>query len=114
MYKKYNGNDGFSAIETVLVLVFVGVIGFVGWYVYHAKQSTNKVFSSSSTSLSSTPKKTTAASSTTSTASTVGGTSASAIQANINSISNLVSQNDSDLTAANSSLNDQSTFTAVP
>ena len=35
--KKLN-NKGFSAVETILVLVIVGLIGFVGWYVYNSKK----------------------------------------------------------------------------
>jgi hypothetical protein len=34
--------NGFSAIEGLLVLVVVGVIGFAGWYVWQSKNKTNQ------------------------------------------------------------------------
>jgi Prokaryotic N-terminal methylation motif len=34
--------NGFSAIEALLVLVILGIIGFTGYYVWHAKQNTDK------------------------------------------------------------------------
>ncbi len=33
-----NKQHGFGIIETILVLVIVGLIAFVGWYVYNAQQ----------------------------------------------------------------------------
>jgi cytoskeletal protein RodZ len=33
---------GFTVIEGLLILVIVGLIGFVGWYVYQAKQATDE------------------------------------------------------------------------
>lgn len=41
--KKLNTNQrGSSAIEALLILVIIGLIGFVGWYVYSAKNETDK------------------------------------------------------------------------
>lgn len=34
--------QGFSVVESLLILVVVGIIGFVGWYVWQAKNKTNK------------------------------------------------------------------------
>jgi type II secretory pathway pseudopilin PulG len=34
--------NGFSAVEGLLVLVVVAIVGFVGWYVWQAKQNTDK------------------------------------------------------------------------
>lgn len=33
---------GFAAIEAVLILVVVGIIGFTGWFVWNAKQNADK------------------------------------------------------------------------
>jgi Tfp pilus assembly protein PilV len=33
--------DGFGAVEGLLVLIVVGLVGFVGWYVYHTRSSTD-------------------------------------------------------------------------
>lgn len=44
MAKLSRNNQGFSALETILLLVVVGVIGFLGWFVWqmnHNKKSTD-------------------------------------------------------------------------
>jgi len=41
---------GFSVIEALLVLVVIGILGFTGWYVYHAKQTSNKDYSDAASS----------------------------------------------------------------
>jgi type II secretory pathway pseudopilin PulG len=33
--------NGFSAVETILVLVIVGLLGFIGWYVWHNSSAKN-------------------------------------------------------------------------
>jgi len=38
----YKNEKGFSAVEGLLILVTVGVIGFVGWYVWQSKNEGNK------------------------------------------------------------------------
>jgi hypothetical protein len=51
---------GFSAVEGLLIFVVVGLIGFVGWYVWHSKNSTkNSSTTSSTTSTQPTTKDTT-------------------------------------------------------
>lgn len=35
-------NNGFGAIEALLILVVVGIVGFTGWFVYHSKQVADK------------------------------------------------------------------------
>jgi len=37
---------GFSALEGLLILVIVSLIGFVGWYVFHTKASVNNTYKS--------------------------------------------------------------------
>lgn len=39
---------GFSAIEAVLILVIVGLLGFVVWYVFHTKSSTDNTYGNAS------------------------------------------------------------------
>jgi len=41
--KKLNRDQaGFSAVETILIIVIVAIVGFVGWFVYHSKQNSDK------------------------------------------------------------------------
>jgi len=42
---KTANQTGFNIVETLLVLVVVGILGFTGWYVYHAEQTSNKNYS---------------------------------------------------------------------
>ncbi|HSW79357.1 MAG TPA: hypothetical protein VLG47_01125 [Candidatus Saccharimonadales bacterium] len=37
-----NVQSGFSAVEGILILVVVGILGFTGYYVWHAKQNADK------------------------------------------------------------------------
>jgi len=41
--------QGFSAVEALLILVVIGILGFTGWYVYHARQPSDKDYSSATT-----------------------------------------------------------------
>jgi nicotinamide riboside transporter PnuC len=34
--------NGFSVVETILVLVIVGLLGFIGWYVWHNSSAKNE------------------------------------------------------------------------
>src|ERR1700759_4494831 len=45
LYMKTSDQTGFSIIETLLILVAVGILGFTGWYVYHPKQTSDKNYS---------------------------------------------------------------------
>lgn len=110
MRKIGKSQAGFSAVEVVLLIVIVGVIGFVGWYVYHAKQNSDTVLNSAAhTSASSTKSKTTG-----STATPAPGTDNQSLQTDLNGLTTSNNQSNADLGSSNSSLNDQSTFTAVP
>lgn len=46
MGKVRNNLSGFSAIEGLLILVIIGILGFTGWFVWHAKQSADKSLTS--------------------------------------------------------------------
>lgn len=51
---------GFSAIEVLLFLILLSIIGFTGYYVYHANQKTNDTYSASTDSANGASKKSTA------------------------------------------------------
>lgn len=53
MSRTHSNQKGFSVIEGFLIVVVVGLIGFVGWYVWHSKQAVDE--SLSNTGKSSTP-----------------------------------------------------------
>jgi type II secretory pathway pseudopilin PulG len=48
--------SGFSIIETLLVVVILGMLGFTGWFVWHAKQNTNKTLSETNAAQTTAPK----------------------------------------------------------
>jgi len=54
---KKTNQTGFSIVEALLILVVVGILGFTGWYVYHAKQTSDKSYSAASNSTAPTYKK---------------------------------------------------------
>lgn len=41
---------GFSVVEAFLILAVLSILGFTGWFVYHSKQSADKVLSSTGNS----------------------------------------------------------------
>ena len=41
--------QGFAAVEAILIVIVLGIIGFTGWFVYHSKQSTDKTLNQAST-----------------------------------------------------------------
>src|SRR4051812_2710121 len=43
---------GFSAVEAILILVIISILGFAGWFVYNAQKSTNKALDDTSASQS--------------------------------------------------------------
>jgi len=105
---------GFSPVETVLVIVIVAIIGLVGWFVYHAKQNTDKSLNAANTTSNNAgpqfanSKKAAAASN------TGGDTSNASLQSDLQGASSSANQGSKDLSAANGSLNDKSTLTSVP
>jgi predicted lipoprotein with Yx(FWY)xxD motif len=60
--KKLN-QRGFAPLETVLVLVIVGLVAFIAWYVFHSKSDTNTTLSNAANTQTEVSKKTTANSS---------------------------------------------------
>ncbi len=49
---------GFTALEGLLILVIVGIVGFTGWYVYQSRNKTNSLYNSSASVGSNIPKQT--------------------------------------------------------
>lgn len=39
--------NGFAILETILILVVIGVIGATGWYALHTKNQTDKILAQS-------------------------------------------------------------------
>jgi cytoskeletal protein RodZ len=46
---KTKNQKGFALIEGIAIFAIVAMIGFVGWYVYHAKNNTDKSYSGTDT-----------------------------------------------------------------
>ena len=44
MKKLSRNSAGFSTVEGLLILVIAALIGFVGWYVWHGKNNTDKAY----------------------------------------------------------------------
>jgi hypothetical protein len=47
---KKSNQSGFAAIEAVLILVVVAILGFTGWFVWHAKQNADKSLNAANSS----------------------------------------------------------------
>lgn len=50
MRSKVDGQNGFAAIEVILLVIVVGIIGGTGWYVYNSVHKTNNTLKSISNS----------------------------------------------------------------
>ena len=62
---QYNRDQsGFSAVEAILILVVVGIIGFTGWFVYKSQSDTSKTLNTAGNSTASTTNKKSPATST--------------------------------------------------
>lgn len=60
MRKIQNNQQGFSAVEAVLIIVVLGILGFTGWFVYKSQKDTSKTLNNSGNSSVNTNKKSTA------------------------------------------------------
>lgn len=57
MRKLKDNRQGFALVESLLIVVIIALISFVGWYVYHAMKNTNNTYNSATkTSNSNSPK----------------------------------------------------------
>jgi hypothetical protein len=48
--RKQTNEDGFSAVEAILILIVVAIIGFAGWFVWHSQQATSKTLDAANNS----------------------------------------------------------------
>lgn len=46
MIKEYDNQSGFGAVEALLIVVIVALIGFVGWFVYNSNQKASNTINS--------------------------------------------------------------------
>lgn len=49
------GQNGFGAVEGLLVLILLAILGFTGYYVYHSRNNTNSTYNNVAKTGSSTP-----------------------------------------------------------
>lgn len=104
---------GFSPVESVLVIVIVAVIGFVGWYVYQARQNSNKALDAA-TSTGVAPRFANNSKKAAATSTNTGDTSNTSLQSDLDGTTGAANQGSKDMSASNDSLNDKSTLTSVP
>jgi predicted negative regulator of RcsB-dependent stress response len=106
MTSNQTDESGFSAVESILVVVIIAAIGLVGWYVYRARQNTNNLYNATNSSASPNfgTKKAVA----------TGDTSNAALQSSLQDATSSANKGNQDMSTANNSLNDQSTLTSVP
>lgn len=101
---------GFSPVELGLTVVIVVLIGFVGWYVYHVRQTSSKSLdAAASTSANASPRF-----ASNSKAAASGDTSNASLQKDLSGATSASNSGSQDLSSTNNSLNDSSTLTSVP
>jgi len=97
--------SGFSAVESILLVVIVAAVGLIGWYIYHTRQNTNNLYNASSSASPNFGSKKAVA---------TGDTSNAALQSGLQDATSAANKGSQDMSGANASLNDQSTLTSVP
>ena len=101
---------GTGHLEMALLVVIVAIIGFVGWFVYHAKQNADQTLNTASASATSAGPHFAKTKSTTASASTNNAS----LQSDLQAATSAANQGNKDISTTNSSLADQSTLTSVP
>jgi uncharacterized protein (UPF0333 family) len=58
LIRKYmkNNQKGFGAVEGLLLIIIVLLVGFIGYYVYHTRNNTNLTYDRAASSINSTSK----------------------------------------------------------
>src|ERR1700733_6263863 len=41
---KLKNQSGFSVVEALLIVIVIGILGFTGWFVYHAQTNASKAY----------------------------------------------------------------------
>ena len=116
-------SDGFSAVEGVLILLIVGIIGFTGWYVMNSKKKADSSLNSATTTSQSAASGTSPlssktplpASTTTKQATTISkGADDTSLNGDLNSINSSMGTASQDSNYGNGALNDSSSEISVP
>lgn len=102
---------GVGHVEIVLLVVVVALIGFVGWFVYHAKQNADQTLNAASTTSTSAQPNFAKNKNATSTTASTSNTS---LQSDLQDATSAANQGNKDMSSTNTSLSDQSTFTSIP
>ena len=50
MHRKHSNNAGFTVVEALLILIFLAIVGFAGYYVWHGQHNDTKDASATKTS----------------------------------------------------------------
>jgi len=50
MNRKHSNNAGFTVVEALLILIFLAIVGFAGYYVWHQQKGTDKTGDATKTS----------------------------------------------------------------
>ncbi|HVS58961.1 MAG TPA: hypothetical protein VHD60_04500 [Candidatus Saccharimonadales bacterium] len=48
MKRTSSSEHGFAAVETILIIIILAIIGLTGWYVWHSKQNADKTLNTAS------------------------------------------------------------------
>lgn len=51
MNKTISKQNGFAVVETILIFIIIGLLGFIGWYVYDTNHKTNATLDSTNKTL---------------------------------------------------------------
>jgi ABC-type transport system involved in Fe-S cluster assembly fused permease/ATPase subunit len=102
---------GFSSVELLLLMVIVGMIGYVGFYVNHSKSTTAVILNSASNTVES-PVKTTKLIVPIITSKTPLNFNTAELQNSLNNVNDLISKASASLTNVNNTANDQSGLTS--
>lgn len=98
-----------AIVESLLIIVVVGILGFTVWYVYHARQNSDKNLSNAAVSGQSTPVKPGA-----STPAMSSGTDNQSLQSDLNSVDSSQNQASQDNNSSGAAINDQQNEVSVP
>lgn len=100
---------GMAGLESLLILVIVGILAFTGWYVYKARQNSNKNLNNAA-SIGQTVPATYSKQSTT----LSSGSDNQSLQGDLSSINTSQSQASQDYSSSSSAVNDQQNEISVP
>jgi uncharacterized protein (UPF0333 family) len=109
MIKVIRNNKGFAGVEALLIVVIVAVVAGTGFYVFHAKHTSDKVLSAANHETAANAPA--AAKATTSTTAT---SSDPTLTSDMNNVNASLNQSNQDAANSNSALNDSQSEVTVP